>query len=139
MRRELVKFILRRRFDSDSDVERRINICERRKLSTYIENDRRSGVTNRACWFILGFLHEYNLLIILRYGKCTSLLWARTSGLPIKAHYQRWIMCFGHIHMSKFRIFNCILSEAINNRILFIVGFDYGYVGAIWPSQFLCH
>ena len=47
MRRELVKFILGRRSETSSEVERRRNIYDRRQLSTYIENDRRSGVADR--------------------------------------------------------------------------------------------
>ena len=62
MRRELVKFILRKRFDSDSDVDRRINIYDRRKLSTYIENDRRSGVDDRR-GSILKLIAKFSLRI----------------------------------------------------------------------------
>ena len=47
MRRERVKFILGRRSETGSEVERRINIYDRRQLGTYIENDRRSGVADR--------------------------------------------------------------------------------------------
>ena len=47
MRREIVKFFLGKRSETDSKVERRINIYDRRKLSTYIENDRRFGVADR--------------------------------------------------------------------------------------------
>ena len=47
MQRELVKYILARRLKTDSAVERRINIIDRRTSWTYIKNDRRSGRIDR--------------------------------------------------------------------------------------------
>jgi hypothetical protein len=47
MDKDMIKYIIGKRFPNDSEVERRINIYDRRKLSTYIVNDRRSGAADR--------------------------------------------------------------------------------------------
>lgn len=47
MHKDMIRFIIGKRFPNDSEVERRINIYDRRKISTYVENDKRSGVADR--------------------------------------------------------------------------------------------
>ena len=47
MRKELVKFILAKRADNNSEMERRNNIYDRRSSRTYVEKERRSGINDR--------------------------------------------------------------------------------------------
>ena len=47
MRKEIGKLLLEKMLTDDSAGDRRINSVERRKLKTYLSNDRRSGLADR--------------------------------------------------------------------------------------------
>ena len=65
MRNELRRLLFEKMLANDTADDRRINIVDRRRLKTYIANDRRSGLANRRAKdsvlmkrFLYGYKHE---------------------------------------------------------------------------------